>query len=718
MATIEAQAPGKYILLISIHGLLRGEAMELGRDADTGGQIKYVVELARALGADPRVDQVDLLTRKVEDQRVDLDYAAPEEPLAPGVRIVRLPCGPRRYLRKETLWPYLDSFTDRAINHIASLGRIPDIIHTHYADAGYVGARLAALLGVPLVHTGHSLGRVKLQRLLEKGAAAADLENEYNLKQRIEAEEQTLDAAELVVASTTQEVDEQYALYDNYNPKLMKVIPPGIELSRFHPPRRVFKTPPIFRELERFLDEPRKPMILALSRADERKNIATLVNAYANHPNLREIANLVLVAGNRDDITGMERGPRNVLTNLLLAIDRYDLYGKVAYPKQHHSEDVPVLYRLAARSRGIFINPALTEPFGLTLIEAAASGLPILATTDGGPRDIIGHCHNGALIDPLDENAMGEALYHALTNKGQWRRWAQGGLRGVRRHYSWQGHVDRYLKVAEKIVRRRAPVMTRSRLPEVDRLLVCDIDNTLIGDKEGLQALLQRLRETDCRIGFAIATGRRLDSARKVLKQWQVPMPDILVTAVGSEIHYGHWMVEDESWQAHIDHQWDRDALVEAMEDIAGLKLQAKSEQRRHKISYYVDPEVMPPLRDIQRHLRQRQLHANVIFSHQSYLDLLPLRASKGLALRYLSMKWNLPPERILVAGDSGNDEEMLRGDMLGVVVGNYSRELENLRGQSRLLFARREYAWGVVEALDYFEFLDRITTHDEEAAE
>ena len=92
-----------------------------------------------------------------------------------------------------------------------------------------------------------------------------------------------------------------------------------------------------------------------------------------------------------------------------LGTDRFaaaDLYGKVAYPKHHRPDDVSLLYRLAALSRGIFVNPALTEPFGLTLIEAAASGLPIVATEDGGPQDIIGHCHNGLLIDPLDSEAM------------------------------------------------------------------------------------------------------------------------------------------------------------------------------------------------------------------------------------------------------------------------------------------------------------------------
>lgn len=160
---------GLYIVLISVHGLIRGHEMELGRDADTGGQVLYVVELLRALAEHPAVARVDLLTRRVVDPRVHADYAQPEEAIAPGARIVRLPCGPRRYLRKEALWPHLDSFADQALKYIRRAGRVPDIIHGHYADAGYVGVRLCSLLEVPLVFTGHSLGQVKRMRLMEKG---------------------------------------------------------------------------------------------------------------------------------------------------------------------------------------------------------------------------------------------------------------------------------------------------------------------------------------------------------------------------------------------------------------------------------------------------------------------------------------------------------------------------------------------------------------------
>ena len=79
-----------YIVLISVHGLIRGQDLELGRDADTGGQTKYVVELLRELGERPEVEQAVLLTRRVVDPGVSDDYQQPVEVLSDKARIVRI----------------------------------------------------------------------------------------------------------------------------------------------------------------------------------------------------------------------------------------------------------------------------------------------------------------------------------------------------------------------------------------------------------------------------------------------------------------------------------------------------------------------------------------------------------------------------------------------------------------------------------------------------
>ena len=418
---------GRYILLISVHGLIRSHELELGRDADTGGQTKYVVDLARALGERDDVDRVDLVTRRLVDSSVSDDYAQPLESLSGKADIVRIDAGPEEYIPKEQLWDHLDSLTDNLVNWLNEQPRMPDLVHSHYADAGYVGVRLSNLLGIPLIHTGHSLGRDKRKRLLARGLSSEEIERTYNMARRIEAEEELLANADLVITSTHNEIEEQYGLYNYYDPAHMTVIPPGTDLKQFHPPdddeRSTFAS-----QVERFLEDPKKPMILALSRPDERKNILTLIEAYGESQSLQKSANLLIVAGTRDDIRDLESGAQNVLTNILLLIDAYDLYGKVAIPKTHRADEVPEIYRLVAAGHGIFINPALTEPFGLTLLEAAASGLPLVATENGGPVDIIANCKNGELVDPLDIDEIRNAIVSIRDNDGCRARMGRAAL--------------------------------------------------------------------------------------------------------------------------------------------------------------------------------------------------------------------------------------------------------------------------------------------------
>jgi len=404
-----------YIVMISLHGLVRGERMELGRDSDTGGQVKYVVELAKAMSLHPAVFRVDLLTRMIKDPEVDQEYGIAEECIAKGrgdlggSYIVRLPCGPtEKYIPKEQLWPHVREFADRGILHVnriltqlAESGRRCELycIHGHYADAGEAAVLMASTLSVPQVTTGHSLGRNKLEHLLSSGGMTRnEIEATYKISRRIEAEERCLDVATMVFTSTQQEVDEQWGLYDGYNPKLarvlrfrrsygrhmplMKVSPPGLDFSNlkvtipedpvvkefeeqraamaenelpfsphshyedntFSSPVQISNTgsrsednegnssafsftgisnrsfagsqtsmadiagsqvprsadiipngPPIWQDIARFLRNPLKPAILAMSRPDSKKNITTLVKAFGEHVMLRELANLVLV---------------------------------------------------------------------------------------------------------------------------------------------------------------------------------------------------------------------------------------------------------------------------------------------------------------------------------------------------------------------------------------------------------------------------------------
>ncbi|HEY5674653.1 MAG TPA: glycosyltransferase, partial [Malonomonas sp.] len=243
------KAGGLYIALLSIHGLIRWRNLELGRDADTGGQTLYVVELAQALAKQPGIAKVDLITQRVVDANISPDYAKSIEILADNLRIVRIDAGPEEYLAKEELWDHLDFFTDNLAGFFRDSHSFPDIIHSHYADAGYVGAHLASRLGIPLIHTGHSLGRVKRSRLMASGLKAQEIETRFNMSRRIEAEEQTLATAERVITSTHQEIAEQYELYDHYQPDQMRVVPPGTDLNQFTPPKGDELQSSLFKEL-------------------------------------------------------------------------------------------------------------------------------------------------------------------------------------------------------------------------------------------------------------------------------------------------------------------------------------------------------------------------------------------------------------------------------------------------------------------------------------
>ncbi|MCP5313503.1 MAG: HAD-IIB family hydrolase [Chromatiaceae bacterium] len=700
---------GRYILMISVHGLIRGHDLELGRDADTGGQTKYVVDLARALAANDAVAQVDLVTRRVVDPAVNPEYAQPIEELSPKARIVRIDAGPEAYLPKEQLWDHLDSFTDNLSDWLNGQARKPDLVHSHYADAGYVGVRLSHLLGIPLVHTGHSLGRDKRKRLLARGLSRDAIEQTYNISRRIDAEEEVLANADLVVTSTHNEIEEQYGLYSYYDPKRMVVIPPGTDLEQFHPPHKdeTFAFAP---QVDRFLTNPQKPLILALSRPDERKNILTLIEAYGESQQLKHLANLLIVAGNRDDIRDLESGAQTVLTNILLLVDAYDLYGRVAIPKSHRAAEVPEIYRLTAARKGVFINPALTEPFGLTLLEAAASGLPVVATENGGPVDIISNCNNGLLVDPLDKTAIGNALLHLLRDPNAWTRASRSGIDGVRRHYAWSAHAGAYLdEVRELTERYRSPTVVPTAPREIryrDRAICTDLDQNLIGNPTALKRFVEVMRENRKCVTFMVATGRRIDSALALMKKQGIPTPDVLISSLGTRIHYGRALTEDDYWAVHIDHLWNPQQVHRTLSDLPGVQRQPKNEQTPLKLSYYYDPQIAPSLDEINTLLRQEELTANVIISFGQFLDVVPSRASKGQALRYVAQRLDIPLEHILAVGGSGADEDLMRGNTLAAVVANrHHEELSQLVDQESIYFAAQPHALGIMEAIDHYDF-------------
>jgi len=724
-------APKKYhIQIFSVHGLLRAENMQLGHDADTGGQIKYVVELGYALSRLKNVKQVELFTRLIEDKTISEDYARPVEQVNDKFSIIRIQCGGKKYMRKELLWPYLDEYVDKTIKYIKRQKTIPDIVHGHYPDAGYVVFQLSEIFGLPFIYTGHSLGRSKLEQLINEGMKEEDVIRKYKIDHRIKIEEEVLKKADLIIASTRQEVTEQYGQYHNKDIPKYHVIPPGLDIEKFYPfyhdmlPEtakgeiELYAQASILEELNRFFMHPDRPLILSLCRPDKRKNIAGLIKAYGEDLELQSMANLAVFAGIRKDITQMEDNERDVLTEILLLMDKYDLYGKIAIPKKHDFEhEVPELYRIAAEKKGVFVNSALTEPFGLTLIEAAACGLPIIAPDDGGPRDILKNCQCGVLVNTTDTRAIAKAVKQIITDSAIWKQYSKAGIMNIRNHYTWESHSAAYLKQINRIFADQAEEKMKiavpsdaigRRLARLNYFIIANIDNTLVGDSnEHLSAFLTMLKENHDHIGFGLATGRTLESATAFLKKHHIPLPDVLITSVGAEIYYGKDLHYGRGWGTHISAKWKREKIVDLLKDFAFLKYQKDDVQRRYNISYEIEP-AKDRLAMIHERLLNNQCRYNLIYSQDRYIDILPYRASKGKAIRYLSYKWEIPLGNFLVCGDSGNDEEMLRGEPLGVVVGNYSPELKKLKGIRGIYFAEQEYSGGILEGIKRYRFIEK----------
>ena len=698
---------------LSIHGLIRSQDPEIGCDVDTGGQVRYLLDLVKALDRDKRIRKVDLLTRKVIDPRVAPDYAVEHERISPKASIRRIACGPRRYIRKELLWPHLQEFIDGTLAMIRSQAELPDVLHAHYADAGFVAARLSKVLGIPVIFTGHSLGRFKLANLLSRGMKRGRIYETFAMTERIEAEEETIENASLLIASSRNEEHEQYRLYDHFDPKLIMVNPPGCDLARYGrgPAKRTADK--LNTTLDRFLVDSQRPALIMLARPDPQKNILAAIKAFAE-PELRDMANLVLFLGARDDVNTMETAQKKLLHEVFHLIDKHDLYGSVAYPKSNPPDMAAALFHHARETGGALLALSRHENFGLTLVEAAAAGLPVVSSGAGGMADILAICKHGITVDADDPASVARKTRALLLNRDKWQQMSASGRAASRANLTWKSHIDRYLKAVMGIVQKNAsPAIRRSRpkpLGTASHLLVCDIDDTLTGSRQPIQSFNRFIASRDD-IVFGIATGRNLADAMETLKSWSVAAPQFLITSVGTEIHYNFGQLrQDERWTRHIQFRWYPERVRDVLTALTQLHPQEPEAQTVNKISYYCENADQSTITAIKSVLRKSLLQARVVVSKNYCVDVLPMRASKGHALRFLATQWKFDLGQVYVAGDSGNDLDMLRGMTRGIVVGNHSDELEILRTEPQTYFSVKPSAAGILDGLRHYGLISQAS--------
>ena len=674
-----------FVCHVALQGCLTLQDVPYGITADTGGHIKYLLELAQASALDPEIERIDLVTRGFSDASLGLNYLPGTIERDGKIRLIRLGDGEDRYLTKEELHQRHAKLCDAFVAYLKQLNTLPDIIHAHYTDAGILARHAKKVLGIPYIFTGHSLGAVKRQ---------ANGRTNTGLERRIATEESVLETADSVIASSRDEAEAQYAHYTNIDGGRIRVIPPGCELKRFE---EAIATEKVQQDVARFLRDAGKPIILAIARPVRKKNLAGLVEAYAADPTLVEMANLVIVAGCRNSISELEPECRDTLEEIIRLVDKHDLYGKVAYPKSHDPDDIPAYYAMARETGGVFVNPALNEPFGLTLLEAAAARLPVVATDSGGPNDIIERCGNGILVCPTQPTAIAGACRAIIGNRRKWIRFASAGSEAVAA-YDWQAHTKIYHRLIGELT--MAPASRR----KYRRLLVCDIDNTLLGDHEALREFLEWQAQNASTIALGIATGRSFHSAQAILAAEGVPTPDVIISSVGSQIHWydksRRRFVEDDDWGGRIAGNWDGEAVV-AVTNSLGLRSQAYLENRTGKASFFLDknnPE------DIGRKFDNAGLDVEIVASHDRYLDVLASGVGKHSAVLYAADRMGLMQAQVVVAGDSGNNRAMLRACPRPIIVGNYSDGLGEDPALSHAYRASATHARGILEGIRYYD--------------
>lgn len=243
------------------------------------------------------------------------------------------------------------------------------------------------------------------------------------------------------------------------------------------------------------------------------------------------------------------------------------------------------------------------------------------------------------------------------------------------------------------------------KIKQAKLFIISDLDGTLVegNNTVGLAEFTQWVNTKKDKVVFGVASGRNRHMTAQAFTRYDLPTADILICSAGSEIYYTESFIADKDYENYIDYEWKRNELQQALTAFPGIRLQEPAAQWRFKLSYYVDSNFNEDaMANLYKFLADHNLKAKVLLTDNKFLDLLPLRASKGSAVSYLSHKWQIPLSQFITAGNGGNDKDMLDGKTKGIVVANYSPELEELKGIKSVYFTKQVMAAGVLEGINF----------------
>ncbi|CAJ1960810.1 unnamed protein product [Sphenostylis stenocarpa] len=486
------------VVIFSIHGYF-GQADVLGLP-DTGGQVVYILDQVRALEAELLVrikkqglnvkPQILVVTRLIPDAQ-GTKCNQELEPIV-GTKhsnILRVPFHTdkgilRQWVSRFDVYPYLEKFTQDATAKILSLmeGK-PDLIIGNYTDGNLVASLMANRLRITQGTIAHALEKTKYE---DSDVMWKELDPKYHFSCQFMADTIAMNASDFIITSTYQEIAgskdrpgqyESHAAFtlpglcrvvsgiNVFDPKF-NIAAPGADQSVYFPhtekDRRLTQFYPAIEDLLYskvdtdehigYLENRRKPIIFSMARFDVVKNLTGLVEWYGKNQRLRKMVNLVIVGGFFDPLKSKDREEMAEIRKMHDLVEKYQLKGQfrwiAAQTDRYRNGE---LYRFIADTKGAFVQPALYEAFGLTVIEAMNCGLPTFATNQGGPAEIIVDGISGFHIDPHNgeesSNKIADFFEKCLQDSTHWNGISAAGLHRINECYTWKIYANKMLNM-------------------------------------------------------------------------------------------------------------------------------------------------------------------------------------------------------------------------------------------------------------------------------
>ncbi len=487
------------VAIISPHGWF-GQTDVLGKP-DTGGQVIYILDQVRALekylkktiqltglDVEPKIIVVTRLIPQAENTTCNQKKEKIFQ--THNGFILRIPFRDNDYnivkhwISRFKIWPYLDAFADDASTELVSeFSGHPDLIIGNYSDGNLVASLLSDKFDVIQCTIAHALEKNKYP--------FSDLywqkkENDYHFSLQFIADILSMNKSDFIITSTHQEItgtEDTMGQYESYqfftlpglyqvvsginlfSPKF-NVIPPGVDENLYFPyyikekriksktmqwEKRLFheKSEDIYGQLDR----PEKLPIFTMARFDKVKNITGLIQAFGISKALQQNCNLIFAAGTIHIEESKDLEEREEIHKAYDLIERYNLHGKFRWLPSINKLDTGEVYRIIADHGGMFVQPALFEAFGLTIIEAMASGLPTFGPKFGGPLEIIEYGVNGLLLNTSKPELIAKSLESFIetcnTDKSYWSMISENGIQRVEEHFNWKSYSERLINLTK-----------------------------------------------------------------------------------------------------------------------------------------------------------------------------------------------------------------------------------------------------------------------------